>query len=331
MAENESNAGIFDDFVAKDDAPVDEPAPDEIDAEEVSPDEDIPDDKPEPKGKEEREAEPEAKLDAEGKPIVKKVAPVPIEEQKVKVKILGQEREVVVKDLVRGYQKAEAADKRFQEAAQHKANAERFFATLLQNPWAAFEFARQDPYAAAERMVWNRFVESRMTPEQRTAYRAQQRLSQLEAREHEFEQQQREAMAHADAERAVDTFAPVLEHAIEKYQVPETDYAQQKLIDYLFADLNDGIEPDPAYLAERVNQDLMKELGALRSLPPEKLAELLGDETAKKVAQARAKAGKVRPSAPKSFTPADKKESAKGYVSEDDFDAEMARFTKRGA
>src|SRR6266498_930430 len=66
------------------------------------------------------------KLEGDDKKSEKKVE-AKVEDQMVKVKVLGKEREVPVRELVRSYQKAEAADKRFQEAAHHKAEAEQFF------------------------------------------------------------------------------------------------------------------------------------------------------------------------------------------------------------
>src|SRR6266498_754756 len=105
-----------------DDAPpaeTEEPAVEEVDPDKL-------DEEPFEPAEKKVEEEPEPKVEGDDKKSEKKVE-AKVEDQMVKVKVLGKEREVPVRELVRSYQKAEAADKRFQEAAHHKAEAEQFF------------------------------------------------------------------------------------------------------------------------------------------------------------------------------------------------------------
>jgi len=278
---------------------------------------------------EEDESKDEPELNEEGKP---KVQEPKAEEQKFKVKIYGEEREIPVKELIRSYQKAEASDRRFQQAAQREQQVNAWIQQLRSDPWQAFQLAGMDPMEAAERAVWNKYVEARMTPQQRAEYQARQRIAQAEAKLAYYDQQAYHQAAEQEATRYTEYYTPLLEEALDKHGVPDTEYGRQKLIDALFQDLMDGIEPDAASMAERVNEDFAKELSVLRSLPPEQIQALLGDETAKKLAQARVKAGKVRPSGPKVLggvpkTPATGKKS---YVSEADFDEAMAKFVAKG-
>lgn len=278
----------------------------------------------------EGEPEGEPELDEFGKPKAKAPEPKP-EDQMFKVKIYGEERQIPVKELIRGYQKAGASDRRFQEAAQRRQQVENWVQNLRQDPWQAFQLAGLDPVEQAERLVWDKYVEARMTPQQRAEWQARQRIAQAEAKLNFYEEQNRHVAAQQEAYRYTEYYTPVLEEAIDKYGVPETDYGRQKLIDALFQDLQDGIEPDAAALADRVNHDFAKELSVLKSLPPEQIQSLLGDETAKKLAQARAKSGRVRPGGktvlerqPGSLTP------KRNYVTPDEFDQAMERFKAKG-
>ena len=69
-----------------------------------------------------------------------------LEKLTVKVKVDGVESEVTVEELQRGYQKAMAADKRFQDAARERAEAERLLqeAQKLATPVATGEKPEQN-------------------------------------------------------------------------------------------------------------------------------------------------------------------------------------------
>lgn len=253
-------------------------------------------------------------------------------EPEFEIKVSGEVKKVKQSELIRMAQKGEAADRRFQDAARQRQEVEQFLQGVQKNPWSIFEAMGMDPTKAAEKLVWEKMVESQMSPAQRQQWLEKQRLAQLEQNEALRVQQAQQQAQQQQNEAIIMQYEPVLVEA-QKLGVPDTDFATVRLIEAMLTDLAYGIEPTAKSLADRVLSDLQAELSAaLGQLAPEQLTKVLGEKQVQKVAQARAQALPQKPKRPQAQRqpPARSSEPPRHFTTEEDFSAALGRFVGKG-
>lgn len=209
--------------------------------------------------------------------------------RKFKVTIDGVDSEVDEAELLKGYQRARAANQRFEEAAKIRRQADQLIAalqqdpiSLLTNPKLGINFDE-----IAEKHLLRKLENEMLTPEQRQAREMQEKLSQYEQqeakRQEELQAQQFEAAKHqarADYERR---FVEVL----DKANIPKTAETVSRMARYLQESLRRGYEPDLYDVADMVREDMLAEQRALlAAVPDDRLDSVLGEESLEKVRKA---------------------------------------------
>jgi len=226
--------------------------------------------------------------------------PTAAEKRVLKLKADGEEFDFDLSDeaaLKRELQKARAADKRFQEAAAQKKQAETFF-EMLKNP-ATLRQVLTDPRVGvdvkkfAEEFVWEQIEQQKReeewakNPEKKAAWEREQKLKAYEeaearAREEATTRGHREATARFET----DYNAKILQ-ALKLGGIPQTEQAVARMAEELHLAVENGIDLDPAELVDKVRGDYRGDLMALVSeLSGDQIIELFGENVAKKIREA---------------------------------------------
>jgi len=174
-----------------------------------------------------------------------------LKSRKHKTKIDGQELELDYDELVRGYGHSQAANKRMQEAAEIRKQAEarerklhEHIRSWKENPKRAFAALQElgiDVKSHAHDLVLEQMKLDMMSPEEKKAYENEQRLSEYEKRD-ELEAQRRK---QAELEAMREQSATELEDQILKVLESNKDYPVDpaflnRALDYVQASLNVG-------------------------------------------------------------------------------------------
>lgn len=218
---------------------------------------------------------------------VKTSDPVKIESKKYKVKVEGKEVEVPEDELVRGYSHATAANKKFQEAATMRKQAEEFIGLLKTDPLKVLKDPRigHDVRKLAEEYLIAEMEKEAMTPDQRELADAREKLKVAE------EEKKANAKVKEDAQNAeltkkfTDDYTNDILGALKGSGLPQTEHTVRRMAYYMYQALNRGYELKAADIIPLVKEDYKAESKALfDQLDGQTLLEILGDNTAKKIA-----------------------------------------------
>lgn len=209
--------------------------------------------------------------------IKETVTPVP--SRLLKVKVDKEEKELPEEDVVRGFQLAEASNKRFREASELAKGAQQVLDLLDKDPiqvaYQRLSAKYKGDKTRAEKELYDqclKFVEPiirarTMTPEEREAYEENRRYEQ-EKRELELEKERlkREKEDHL-AKIAQEKFEVELKNAIDKFKIP-TDQKTLKLLGrYIRSEFFDNdVWPSAEDACFSFKQELDKQKQAWQSL-----------------------------------------------------------------
>jgi hypothetical protein len=209
----------------------------------------------------------------------------PAQKKKFKLKIYDEEREYDEDEVVRYAQKAAAADKRFQEAANLEKRYQGIIEKLKTDPWQLFQALEMDPEQAAEQLLLEKLRYEQMTPEQKEAleYRkkyetAQQQLQRIKEMQEEEQtrlvQEQYNVIKSNVADRIDQEIVEAIQSAGIKHKTPAlVRRIATKMLTYQQA--NGGEMLDAKSALRHVMDETKPELQEfLETLSPEDLGKL---------------------------------------------------------
>lgn len=212
-----------------------------------------------------------------------------ISERKLRAKVNGQEKEVSIREMLDYYQRGESANKRFQEAAELRKQAETAkerAERLLRDPKALIDTLIND--ADGAKTVHEAYQEltrlAQMTPEQQQEYLRTRELEQRAAKLEAIEAEQRQAQERAQEEAIIDQHLDGLEDAYEKLGWQPSE-GMQDLTDMLAASIIEEVREQGmkgvtyrhiAGTVQEMVQDITRE--SLSSMDDAALRELIGEK-----------------------------------------------------
>jgi hypothetical protein len=213
--------------------------------------------------------------------------PGPPMEQKFKVTVDGREIELPLKEILGGYQKTSAANKRFMEAAQKEKALEAQMAKLKNSPIETLleqglTFEQLEPHI--EKLLLGRIEEQKLTPEQKKLRELEQKLAEKERAEQEEAERRTKQEQEAQVEQHYNDYQSQLIDAMESGALPKTPYAARKVADIMYSALEAGHDIDMADAIEIFNEDHQTSMrDYVKALDVNHVRELLGEEFIKKL------------------------------------------------
>lgn len=250
--------------------------------------------------------------------------------QRYTVKIDGQEVEVELDELLKGYQSTKAAQNKFQEAAQLRKQAETFIEMLKTNPTKVLT----DPSLGinfrelAEQYLVEQLQEEMLSPEEREFREMKQRLQQYEETEKQAKQAEEQRKLEEMVEAGRENFQKEIISALEQSGLPKNNMTIQRMAHYLHAIITDPnvskeIKDNVSFIdvADLVKQEWQAEIQSLLGTSNiDTLLAMVGEDNVKKIRRwdvERIKKPKTQPKTHVDTTKKSKKEENK--MSMDDF------------
>lgn len=251
--------------------------------------------------------------------------PVPALEE-VELKIDGKIVKVTKEKALLMAQKAAAADKRFQEAAEAKQQAEELLGAAKQREFLKLAekagMSKAEAKEALEQTLLKLYEEDAMSPEERELRELRQLKAQQEAEAEARKRAEEQERLTKEEQKFLEKLESDLVDALEKSVLPPSPIMAKFAANYMSAAMANGIDLSPAEAVKLVEQDqitMAKQL--VNGLPVSKLEEILGPKVVKAIRDAGVEAikkneSKLKPSpaaaAPK---PAPKPEGPKKAAS----------------
>jgi hypothetical protein len=210
------------------------------------------------------------------------------EVRKLKLKVDQNEVEMSESEVIALAQKGQGAEKRFQEAAQMRKEAEAVVKFLRENPREAMKQFGIDVRKFSEDVLMEHLTEQSLTPEQKKQRDTDTELKKYRDREKaETERQQKELTAKQEQE-LVQHYTKTFSEALEASGLPKTNETVARMARYQQQANRKGYEVPPADLAKLVRSDYEAEQKALYSnLDGDKLMEVLGKDIVSKLSKAQ--------------------------------------------
>lgn len=230
--------------------------------------------------------------------------PAQAEARRLKLRLGDKDVELDESEVVANYEKGRNADRllskaseRRQEALRAKAEAEGLLTKLKKDPRAALRELGVDVRKLSEATILEEMEIEQMTPEQRRAYDAEQKLKEYEAEKQRAEEEKQQAVHQEEVQRHQEEFSNLFLETMEKAGLPR---GSARFVAYRMAHLyaqNEaaGLESTPEEMAAHVLQGVQAEhRGVLSGLRGKPLLDYLGPEAVREVLAAHLEGVRAR-------------------------------------
>jgi hypothetical protein len=210
-----------------------------------------------------------------------------------KVNVDGQESEVNEAELLRGYSHNKAAEKKMQEAANSRKEAETVLRMFKENPKEAFKIMGADARAFAEMVINDELAESMLSPEQKQLRDYKRELEQYQSNDkqakEEYEKQQHDEAMSQYTEQIQSQITTALGSA----GLPNTERTVGRMAHYMQAALAAGYENVTAQdVIEHVRNDYISDFKSfMGGMTEDQIEMFLGADVMRKAAKATVKTG----------------------------------------
>lgn len=282
-----------------------------------------------------QESSEEASTDSEStKELKKQIEAL----KKYKVKVDDKEVEVDENELLAGYQMRKASQKRFEEAARLKKEAEQKMEYIKKNPAKALEDLGFDVEKLASDYLLERIEEKELTPEQRKLKEYEKKLRDYEEKERSIKEAQEREEAARLASKYEEDYSKKIKDALSTSGLPQTPYTIKRMAQIMIHALEEGYELSPQDAVGIVREDYLSDIKELvGQADGNTLLSLLGKDVADKIR--KTELAKVKAKTPPSPTKVaevapppkaeDKARKPKKIKTMDDFRKEMEELMKK--
>lgn len=202
----------------------------------------------------------------------------------VKFKVDGEEVELPLSEVIKGYQLDKASYNKMQEAAQIKAKAKQLIEFAENSPEQLLKALGKDPMSYAEEYLARQLEEQMMSEEDRKIRDERKELEELRAERKRFqEQQEQEKIARAEQEYSQKLDKEMAE-AFSKSSLPRHKFFIQQVASQMLGAATRGEELPVAEAIARVEEAVNGYLPSmLQTLPTETLVKWLGKDGRKRL------------------------------------------------
>jgi hypothetical protein len=250
-----------------------------------------------------------------------------------KLKVDGQEIEFDASDeasVQRVVQKGLASDRKFQEAAKIRSQAENFVKMLKENPLEVLKHPSLglNFRELAENFLYEQLQAESISPEEKQATSEREELERYRRQEQETKQQQQTKQQEELKEQYRQDYQAKFIEALDTAGLPKSDWSVTRMATLMREAISRGLTNiTPKDVAHIVKQDwISAQQEMYGSLDGAKLVEMLGKDVAEKIRLhdvSQFKAKNSQPPAPGKVGNTEKKSSKKQYSSIEDMLEDM--------
>lgn len=239
-------------------------------------------------------AKPTPERNPDGTFVKKEAAPAVAAKQeaiarRLKLKVDGRDEELDEGEVIKWAQMGRSAQKRFQEAAAARKQAEDFIKMLKENP---LEVLRNpaigiDVRKFSEEFLTKELQKETLSPEQRRIQELEENLRASDNEKKQREEQQRVEQHAKLQQHFAQDYETKITEALQTSGLPKTPLTVKRMADRMSAGIAAGFDLSPADVVQMVRQDYLTEVHDLFSQTDgDALIKILGDGVANKIRKA---------------------------------------------
>lgn len=181
--------------------------------------------------------------------------------RRFRVKVDDAEMEVDEAELIKGYSRAKAAHRRFEEASSMRKEVEGFLTALKQNPIAVL----QDPSLGldfrkiAEDYLYDQIKREEMSPEQRKIQEYERKLAEMQAERERFERESTEQKITEEQHAYAQKIEAEFTEALESSGLPKTTETVRRMAYLKRRALDAGYDMPATDLVVEVRESYLEE------------------------------------------------------------------------
>lgn len=226
--------------------------------------------------------------------------------KKLKLKVDGKEieEEIDFGDeayLTKQIQLAKAAQKRMAEYAELEKNVKSFIDELKKNPRKVLKDSSLgiDEKELARQIIEEEIANSQKTPEQIEREKLENELKSMkEEREREKEELRAREFERLQAQE-YERYDTLITSALEKSDLPKSEYVVKKMADYMLLGLSNGFDVDPQDVLPLVRSEIQDEIKQMFQVMPDDVIEsIIGKDTLNRVRKKNLAKAKEKPPVP---------------------------------
>lgn len=202
------------------------------------------------------------------------------------VKIDGVEYKVTPEEALSNFQLKAASNKRFEEGAKMRKQAEQLVELLRTNPVEALRHinGNDNVLEMANKIVYENLQKEMMTPEERQKIDLEQEVRQLQENKNQLDKESQEREHLAMVENLRGDYEIKITNALQTVAVPKTRWSVGRMATLINSAVNAGYKADLNVIAGLVKEDYIHDFKSFfESADGDMIEELLGPELGEKI------------------------------------------------
>lgn len=198
----------------------------------------------------------------------------------------------------RQLQMARMGQHKAQELSQFEREVGAFLQELKTNPRKALANPAVgiDIKQLAAEILEEEIMEAQKSPEQIEKEKLERRLKELEDEREEERQAAQQAELERLTEREFERYDNLMSSALETSDLPKSPYVVKKMTEYMIQAVENGIDVEPKDVIPLIRNEMLGDVQELlRSMPPEMVEQLLGNDIITALRKQRVAAAKKPP------------------------------------
>lgn len=219
-----------------------------------------------------------------------------------KVTVDGEEMEVDEEELRKGYAHNKAAQRRMQEAAMSRKEAEQVLRTFKENPREAFRLLGQDARAFAEQVIQDELSEALLSPQDRELRDYKRELEKYQTSEKAAREQYEREQQESEMARYTEQVQTQIVGVLDTAGLPKTERTIGRIAHYMQAAMSAGYNNvTPADVIDYVKNDYITDFKSfMGSMSEDQIKMFLGEDVVRRVAKSTVAGGMPNKTVPKS-------------------------------
>ena len=238
--------------------------------------------------------------------------------------------------LKRHLQMSKVAQKRMNEAALTRKQAEQFIEALQKDPMRVLSnpklMGEEKFQQIAEEFLAKRIQEQMLSPEEKRQREMEEKLRKYEDQEKSVKEKQEQEQVQQLQVHYQEQYTKTITEALDSSNLPKNAFTVKRMAQLLQQNIKHGLDLEPRHLAQLVREDYQKELASLIGTSnPEQIISMFGEETVNKLRKhdlEKLKGNLVPPSLNKSKPSSGLQEDiqAKRYLTPEEYRARMDKI-----
>jgi len=190
--------------------------------------------------------------------------------------------------LKRHLQMSKVSQKRMNEAAMTRKQAESFIEALQNDPMKVLSNPKlmgEEKFAKlAEEFLSKKLQDQMMSPEERNHRDREEKLKRYEEQEQSSKKDAETKQIEELQNHYQESYTKTITEALETSSLPKNPFTVKRMAQLLQQNIKHGLDLEPKYLAQLVKEDYQKELASLiGNSNPEQIIAMFGEDTVNKL------------------------------------------------